>query len=139
MNNSIGNITGNTGIITNNQTGGTNTINNYGPQAPRYEVLGELPIQKNPDGTFRRVLVINVITAVPANNLFVMVKKAEIVGGGAIAFSVSPWDGISQATNGYTDDSMWTKVAAPTSGRYTIQMKVRDPDAKPVVTIAFNQ
>jgi hypothetical protein len=136
--NTMADITNNHGIITQGQVG-TNTINQLGPPPPRFEYVGELPAQKRPDGNYTRTFVIDLITAMPANNLLVTVKKTDVVQGGMVGFSVGPWDGVAMATNGAMDELFWTKLATPSSGRHTIQLLVRDPKAKPSITVAFNQ
>jgi hypothetical protein len=112
--NTMGNVTNNSGIITQGQTGNNIIIN--GPLPPGLSVVDSKPIEKLDDGTFKQMVVVELIGAYSPPRMALAMK-----GGNIIRFSVRPmFSGAFMGGEGNKEDVYFQTYQNPVPGRYEV-------------------
>jgi hypothetical protein len=121
-NNTMGNITNNTGIVTQGQVG-NNTIINLGEQV-EVKIIGQIPSEDNPDGTVNARIMIDVH---PQTRLLAVACGDDVLG-----VSLGIWTGmmvgesIPQPRSGNCEASYYDGVY----GQWLVRVKTKTKDSK---------
>lgn len=138
--NSMGDVNGNNGIVTQGQVGNNYIIIQHPP--PSVAIIGTEPIVHNGDATYTWTLRFRLSTDFAANSVLVAIKKEDIVvtNSDHMPFWLGPvGGGVIESTSWANDNYYVNRTRTPISGEYIIRAKVRSPDSKPAIYIGVNQ
>lgn len=134
--NTMGDISNNTGIVTQGQIG-DNYVVQY--KAPTISIVGSVPPTRNAAGTYDLSLIFRIVSQSPANSLIVAVREDDIVPGTAISgesLNVFPrGGGVTMMAVGNSNGYLWRKIQTPSAGEYELKLKVRTAEVKPRIQI----
>jgi hypothetical protein len=133
--NTMGDVIGNQGIITQGQIG-----NNYLFQfiPPTIKIVSQLPPRKLDDGTYEVVVIFRLESQAQANSLLVAIVKEDIIvtpgplGGFRLTMNGG---GAMMVRSGEEQGYVWTKIQTPAKGEWVVGARIATPEAKPRIKI----